>query len=305
MKETLAKELQMHQDHVSYVHFTSPAQLTRALNSLAGIVEGISIDGEINADERRFLAHWIQDHLHQRQQHPFTELMPVVERALGEGRMDEDAVEDLRWLIDRMRSSDRVNATTADLQRLHAVLGGIIADGRVSETELRGLSDWMEEHVHLQGCWPYDEIGHLVAKVLTDGVVDGQEQDLLRQFFSEFIALGDDRTLTDPSLQIAGSLVGLCAVAPEIHFEEKGFCFTGASSRGSRADIHALVTARGGRVHSAPSKKVDYLVIGAEGNPCWSYAYYGRKVERAVELRKEGLRIMIVHERDFHDALVD
>ncbi|WP_258954374.1 hypothetical protein [Stenotrophomonas indicatrix] len=59
MKETLAKELQMHQDHVSYVHFTSPAQLTRALNSLAGIIEGISIDGEINADERRFLAHWI------------------------------------------------------------------------------------------------------------------------------------------------------------------------------------------------------------------------------------------------------
>ena len=50
---------------------------------------------------------------------------------------------------------------------------------------------------------------------------------------------------------------------------------------------------------------MDYLVIGAEGNPCWSYACYGRKVERAVELRKEGLRIMIVHERDFHDALVD
>jgi len=28
-------------------------------------------------------------------------------------------------------------------------------------------------------------------------------------------------------------------------------------------------------------------------------------VEQAVELRKEGLRIMIVHERDFHDALAD
>lgn len=245
----------MHPDHVPYVHFTSPTQLSRALSSLAGIIEGISIDGEINADERRFLGHWIQDHLHQRRQHPFTELMPVIELALGEGRIEEDALEDLRWLIDRMRSSDRINTTTADLQRLHAVLGGIIADGRISEIELRGLSDWLEEHIHLQGCWPYDEIGHLVAKVLADGVVDAREQDLLRQFFSEFIALGDDRTLTDPSLQIAGSLVGLCAVAPEIHFEEKGFCFTGASSRGSRADMQALVTTRGGRVHSAPSKR--------------------------------------------------
>ncbi|MGE6334619.1 BRCT domain-containing protein [Stenotrophomonas sp. NPDC077659] len=295
----------MHSDHASCIHFTGPAQLTRALNSLAGILEGISIDGEINADERHFLAGWIKDHLHQRQQHPFNELMPVLGQALDEGRVDEESAEDLRWLIDRMRSTERVDATTADLQRLHAVLGGIVADGRISESELRGLSDWMDEHVHLQGCWPYDEIGHLVAKVLADGLVDAQEQDLLRQFFSEFITLADDRTLTQPPLQVAGSLVGLCAVAPDIQFEQKGFCFTGASSRGTRSDIQALVTARGGRVHATPSKKVDYLIIGAEGNPCWSYACYGRKVERAVELRKEGLRIMIIHERDFHDALVD
>jgi len=295
----------MHPDHVSYSNFTGPAQLHRALNSLAGIIEGISIDGEINMDERRFLASWIQDHLHQRHQHPFNELMPVLDQALGEGRMDEESAEDLRWLIDRMRSTERANATTADLQRLHAVLGGIVADRRISERELRGLSEWMDEHAHLQGCWPYDEIGHLVAKVLADGVVDAQEQDLLKQFFSEFIVLADDRTLTKPLLELAGSLVGMCAVAPDIQFEQKGFCFTGASSRGTRSDIQALVTARGGRVHPTPSKKVDYLVIGAEGNPCWSYACYGRKVERAVELRKEGLRIMIVHERDFHDALAD
>ncbi len=51
--------------------------------------------------------------------------------------------------------------------------------------------------------------------------------------------------------------------------------------------------------------KLNYLVIGAEGNPCWAFACYGRKVEKAVELRKKGIRVVLVHENDFHDAVLD
>ncbi len=156
----------MHPDHLSYNHFTGPAQLHRALNSLAGIIEGISIDGEINVDERRFLGNWIQDHLHQRHQHPFNELMPVLDQALGEGRMDEESAEDLRWLIDRMRSTERANATTADLQRLHAVLeeslptdafpnGSCAAspNGWMSMRIFRGAGPMTKLATSLRRCW--------------------------------------------------------------------------------------------------------------------------------------------------------
>jgi hypothetical protein len=61
----------------------------------------------------------------------------------------------------------------------------------------------------------------------------------------------------------------------------------------------------GGTVAPNLTKKVSYLVIGADGNPCWSYSCYGRKVEQAVQLRKEGSKILIVHENDFHDAVQD
>ena len=53
------------------------------------------------------------------------------------------------------------------------------------------------------------------------------------------------------------------------------------------------------------SAKLDYLIIGADGNPCWAYACYGRKVEKAVDLRKTGSRLLLVHENDFHDAVAD
>lgn len=61
----------------------------------------------------------------------------------------------------------------------------------------------------------------------------------------------------------------------------------------------------GGDAVPTVSGKVDYLVIGADGNPCWMYACYGRKVERAISLRREGAKLMIIHELDFHDALHD
>ncbi|GMA55471.1 hypothetical protein GCM10025857_68280 [Alicyclobacillus contaminans] len=47
----------------------------------------------------------------------------------------------------------------------------------------------------------------------------------------------------------------------------------------------------------------DYLVVGDQGNPCWAFSCYGRKVEKAVKLRKQGRRILIIHEVDFWDAL--
>lgn len=66
-----------------------------------------------------------------------------------------------------------------------------------------------------------------------------------------------------------------------------------------------MVTKLGGEVSENMTSKTDFLIIGAEGNPCWAYACYGRKVERAVELRKSGANVLIVHENDFHDAVAD
>jgi hypothetical protein len=45
--------------------------------------------------------------------------------------------------------------------------------------------------------------------------------------------------------------------------------------------------------------KLDYLVIGAQSSPAWAYSTYGRKIERAIELRDRGIDIIILHEDDF------
>lgn len=295
----------MHSDHRPYTRFTTRARLDKSINSLLGIIEGIAIDGAINPSEIGFLRLWLADHQEVQELHPFNELVPVVQAAVADGVLTQDERDDITWLCQRLRSAEYFDKTTADLQRLHAIVGGIVADGNISEDELRGLSTWLLDHEHLKTCWPYDEVDSLVTSVMADRRIDEQEHKVLLDFFSEFVAILDDRTIVSPSISVGGTIIGLCAVCPEIEFEGSKFCFTGASSRYTRSQLADTVTQLGGEVVPSLSAKVKYLVIGADGNPCWAYACYGRKVEKAVELRKAGVRVLIVHENDFHDAVAD
>jgi len=272
---------------------------------LIGLVEGISIDGSINESEIAFLRLWLQENREVRNQHPFTELMPVVEMAIADGVLTDDERQDILWLCEKLKSTEYFDATTADLQRLHALMAGITSDGTITETELRGLSAWLADHDQLKTCWPYDEVDSLITTVLADGKIDDAEHQLLQNFLGEFVAVLDNRTIVSPKINEKTTLVGLCAVCPEIEFSGSKFCFTGASAKYSRTEFTSLVKRLGGEVVGAVSSTLNYLVIGADGNPCWAYACYGRKVEKAVELRKQGARILLVHEYDFHDAVAD
>jgi len=295
----------MHPDQQKYAKFTGKARLDKSINSLLGIIEGIAIDGHINDREISYLNIWLEEHAELQDLHPFNEFVPLVAAALSDGVLDSEEREDIVWLCERLRSQEFYDQTTADLQRLHAILGGIVADTRISEEELRGLSDWMEERPHLKSCWPFDEIGSLITGVLADKKIDEQEHEMLHAFFSEFTALLDSKTITKAPISESGPVRGLCAVDPEITFLERGFCFTGSSPRFTRSQIEEIVRELGGTAHANPSKQVHYLIIGSEGNPCWAFSCYGRKVEKAVKLRKAGVRVVIVHELDFHDAIAD
>lgn len=292
-------------DHDAYRQFTGKAELEKAVNTLIGLVEGIAIDANINDAEVSFLQSWLDGQRLRAHKHPFNELIPVVESAIADGVLTAEEKADIQWLCNRLTAAEYFNRATADMQRLHSLVAGIGADGHISVEEVRGLSAWLQENEHLKTCWPYDEIESLVTTVLADGKIDPKEHAVLMLFFGEFVAILDNKTVVNPHVMEGTSLVGLCAVCPEIRFSDSVFCLTGASHKYSRRDFEALISELGGMATGSVSKKVHYLVVGADGNPCWAYACYGRKVERAVELRKEGHPIVIVHENDFHDAVAD
>jgi hypothetical protein len=295
----------MQEDQQAYFMFTAKSRLDKSINSLLGIVEGIAVDKVINEAEVTFLNLWVDDHRDVRKCHPFNELLPVVAKALEDAILSEEERQDILWLCDRLRSTEYYDMVTADVQRLHGVLGGIVADGVLTADELTGLSDWLEDHAHLNGCWPYDEVDSMLTKVMADKKISKAEHRRLMEFFAEFTAILDTRTIRSPRITKGQTIGGLCAVCPKIEIPHRSFCFTGESLKYTRRELSDVVLAHGGRVLTSVSPNLDYLIIGANGNSCWAYACYGRKVEKAVELRKQGARLLLVHENDFHDAVAD
>jgi NAD-dependent DNA ligase len=69
--------------------------------------------------------------------------------------------------------------------------------------------------------------------------------------------------------------------------------------RGNRDVLKERITQLGGIPTDSVSKKTDYLIVGDNGNPAWAFSCYGRKVEKALQMRKEGHTIVMIHEFDF------
>jgi hypothetical protein len=229
-----------------------------------------------------------------------------VSEAVSDGILDDEERADLLYWCDRLTSpSPFYSVATADMQRLHGILGGVGADGVVSEEELRGLREWMENAENLRGTWPYDEVDSLITHVLSDGRIDAAEHEFLVGFTRGF--LGSTDGLAAETTPFAEDAVrrGICAVDPEVTFEGKRFCVTGSSPQSSRRQILGVIEKLGGVVHKSVVKKLDYLIVAADRSLHWAFSCYGRKVEAAMALRRDGAQLVVVHESDFWDAARD
>jgi hypothetical protein len=290
-----------------YRQFTTPAELHKAINTLRGIVAGITTDMHASQSEVEELINWCTLHSHLRNKNPFNELLPVIESVYADGIVTDEEAADILWLCNNfIDDAGYYDVITSSIQFLSGLLHGIMADGIITDQEIKSLSRWVDANRFLQGCYPFDEIESLLISVLSDGVIDESERDTLKAFFSNFIDITMSYNLSDKelsSLREKYSVSGICAVDPVIDFIGKEFCFTGKSERGTRADIQEIVEARNGIFRDSVNNTTDYLVVGSGGNPCWAYACYGRKIEKAVQFRKAGKRLIIVHENDFWDAV--
>jgi hypothetical protein len=276
--------------------------LDRDVHELEGLLRGIALDGRVVPAEIESLREWCNRRRDVRDVGPFAEVIPLIEKAIAGGGLEEEARSDILWYCEQLRTpSVYYSVATSDLQRLHGMLAGIAADGIVDEKELRGLSDWMFATQSLRGTWPYDEVEKIVKDVLADGRIDDAEQKFLIAFTTDFL-----RSTTNLVIEkkFDDQLVryGVCAAKPEIVFDSKRFCFTGTSRLASRDEMESIVRRLGGSNLEHVTRELDFLVVAAERGRSWAFSCYGRKVEIAVELRKRGSPLAIVNEDDFWAA---
>jgi hypothetical protein len=302
--DEIFKDNKINEDNETYYHFTGPQRVDLAMHSLEGLLKGIAIDNKVTTDEAKALANWCTENQSILDRPPFTELLPMLRMALDKGEIDEEDQKDILYFCSKFNTEENYySSITSDIQRLNGIIGGITADKVIEESELNGLSKWMEENEHLRKSWPFDEIDSLVTEVMADGKIDNEEHEKLMKFFDNFFAHA--KTKGGKIIDKPKTITGVCAMSPEILFKDKLFCFTGSSQKASRIEIKKIVQGLEGSFSNNLRKDVDYLVIGSDGSSCWTFTCYGRKVEKAVNMRKKGSKLLIVHENDFWDAVED
>lgn len=274
------------------------AEYEKALNSLLGIIEGITIDSLINNDEIQFLENWMNDHRINENQPPYNELLPTIAEVLSDGVLTHEELQLIKRLCNELATHEYYNQITADIQRLHTLLAGIAADAVISPAELIGLSEWLDEHDHLKNEYPYSEVKNKITKVLADKKIDSAEHESMMKLFSEFVSMYDDKTITNPTINDNN----LCDTNPVINFGGL-FCFTGKSSRYSRPEFKKVIIELGGQFTDDVTTRIDYLVIGDKGQPQWKFGSYGDKIDKAIKLRKNGHSLLIIHEKEIHKAI--
>jgi NAD-dependent DNA ligase len=181
---------------------------------------------------------------------------------------------------------------------LVGIVTGLIADGVLNDNEIRFLGEWLAAHDEVAFEWPGDIILARVREILADGVITEEERTHLLAILRDVV--GDSRQ----SLAHAGHVTELAFDdMAAITFQGIVFCLTGNFVYAPRQVCEAKTEERGGVVKNGVSRRVRYLVVGSLGSPEWKEGSFGTKIEKAVQLKREGADLAIVREDIWAESL--
>mgnify|MGYP006921321465 CR=1 FL=1 len=176
---------------------------------------------------------------------------------------------------------------------LLGIVTGIVADQQLHDLEVKMLSTWLSSNAEATAHWPGSAVARALADVLADGVITEPERahllDVLQQFAINSFANTGSASAEVMQLPIDDSV--------RVTLSGATVCLTGEFIYGTRLKCAYATTQAGGIIADSVSKKVTLLVVGTNVSPHWANTSYGRKIQKAVDLKYAGHPIAIVSEQ--------
>jgi len=181
-----------------------------------------------------------------------------------------------------------------NIDELIGLAKGVLADGVVAQGEVEYMISWIESHFNKQSIneYPLNIIYERLLNVMKDGVLDDDEAEEIKELLTMFTG---GKPISEQVSDMSSNLP-LCNPQPDIIFENKSFCFTGAFTIGTRTECEAIIKARGATADKNVKNSTDYLVVGIIGSGAWIHSSYGRKIEKAVNVREKCGNLSIISE---------
>ena len=275
----------------------------RQISELLGLCKGLIADGKIVQSEAESLYAWLIDQ--EEIGHPLVQTLRVqIGQMLEDGVLDSNESAELMrlvcGLIDNCPNEaplrrDGVPTNNLDDYQISALLGlcrGLIADGKIDQNEADVLRMWLKAHKEI-----IDNPVITAFEGKLQPFLEGKSGNVSNRVHLLKLLSGLIGGKTEVGECLRTTTLWLDEPSPEVIFEGRKFCLTGKFSYGKRDQCEDEVRVRGGACQASPGKATDYLVIGSYAEGTWIQSAYGRKIEKAVELRTHGLPIRIISEK--------
>lgn len=181
------------------------------------------------------------------------------------------------------RFKPKTSAETKALRELQEALKNSVDNNKLTAEYIYALKDWLEEHSEFKDKFPFNEIYNSIEAVISDGIIDNEEAEYLKELFIIVLDPVSSQEHTDEAIDL----------------KDKKICLTGEFVRGTRPEIKELLESKGAVIVRNVSSKTDYVVVGDIGNENWKFGNYGDKVQKAMDYQKKGKSVEIIKESDF------
>jgi len=194
-------------------------------------------------------------------------------------------------MIDQFVKFNRKSIDDRQIDTLIELSKGLIADGKIDQAEAAVLHNWLIQSRQCSNNPIIENLLEKVSAIIEDGVLDPEESAellaVLRKVTGELSEIGE--LAKTSSLPVDTPF-------PAITFPNNVFLFTGTCAFGTRKQCHDATEALGGIIANSVTKSVSFLVLGTYVTDSWIHETFGRKIEKAIQYRGNGVPIKIVTE---------
>lgn len=211
---------------------------------------------------------------------------------------EEDMMGQLKQVIEDKRVELGSGSTSIETDEMNEFLGfcaGVICDGKVLETEVRGILRRFKSSTILMQAAPFATLAAAVEAAMDDDVLTDDEAEEIQEWIAQLV--GDGFVDTGiPNIGTVAKLDEPITDPSEIALEGSVFVLTGPMRMGPRSFIISEIESAGGICAPRTTKKTDYVVISSTASRHWRTTHFGSKIERARELIEEGQTLRFVSE---------
>ena len=273
--------------------FTFSKEKERALHGLRGILAGVVADKKLNEKELLFLDSWLQSQQYLSEDHDVLRILTQVGEIMALGQISPESLQQMQATLEHFISlgDETTGKGVGEIDELMGFLTGVASDGVLNDQEIAALSAWLDKHSAIRDTWPASVIIERLAFILEDGVVTEEERADLLKSLQHVTAVNPRSIRFDSSTEVWEDKVD------QVSLPNSTFCLTGDFVSGDRNSVETMLKLRGASISTNVNKTVDFLIIGTLASRDWLYTSHGRKIEKALLLKREGSGISVITER--------